>query len=37
LPPEALLASDFASLPNLIRAHPTERPYRPALVEGDET
>jgi long-chain acyl-CoA synthetase len=34
---EALLASPFAALPDLIRAHAAERPDRPALVEGGET
>ena len=33
---EALLASDFAALPQLIRAHAEERPDHPALVEGDD-
>ena len=33
---EALLASDFAALPELIRAHADERPDHPALVEGDD-
>ncbi len=34
---ETLLASDFAALPDLIRAHADDRPVRPALIEGDET
>jgi long-chain acyl-CoA synthetase len=34
---EALLASPFAALPDLIRAHATERPRHRALVEGDDT
>jgi long-chain acyl-CoA synthetase len=34
---EALLASNFASLPDLIRAHAAERPDHPALIEGDAT
>ncbi|HME86104.1 MAG TPA: class I adenylate-forming enzyme family protein [Roseiarcus sp.] len=34
---EGLLASDFAALPDLIRAHAAERPSHPALIEGDET
>ncbi len=34
---EELLASDFATLPELIRAHAQERPDHPALIEGDET
>ena len=34
---EGLLASDFAALPDLIRAHAQERPDHPALIEGDET
>ena len=33
---ETLLASDFATLPELIRAHAEERPDHPALVEGDD-
>ena len=33
---EALLASDFADFPQLIRAHAEERPDHPALVEGDD-
>ena len=32
-----LLGSDFAALPDLIRAHAAERPDHPALIEGDET
>ena len=32
---EALLAQEFGTLPELIRAHAAERPDRPALVEGD--
>ena len=32
---EALLASDFAALPDLIRAHAAERPNHLALIEGD--
>ena len=34
---EQLLASNFAALPDLIRAHAAERPDQPALVEGDAT
>jgi long-chain acyl-CoA synthetase len=34
---EALLASNFATLPDLIRAHAVERPDHPALVESDAT
>ncbi len=34
---EQLLASNFAALPDLIRAHAAERPNQPALVEGDAT
>jgi long-chain acyl-CoA synthetase len=34
---EALLASRFAALPDIIRARTAERPDRPALIEGDET
>ncbi len=34
---EDLLGSDFASLPDLVRAHAAERPDHPALIEGDET
>jgi long-chain acyl-CoA synthetase len=34
---EALLASDFAALPDLIRAHAAERPDHPAVIEGDRT
>ena len=34
---EGLLASDFAALPDLIRAHAAERPDHLALIEGDET
>jgi long-chain acyl-CoA synthetase len=34
---EAILASVFASLPDLIRAHAAERPDHTALIEGDET
>jgi long-chain acyl-CoA synthetase len=34
---EALLASPFAALPDLIRAHAAERPDHPALVEGEAT
>jgi long-chain acyl-CoA synthetase len=34
---EGLLASDFAALPDLIRAHAQERPGYTALIEGDET
>ena len=34
---EDLLASDFAALPDLIRAHAAQRPDHPALIEGDET
>lgn len=34
---EALLASNFATLPDLIRAHAVERPDHPALVEGCAT
>ena len=33
---EALLASDFAALPDLVRAYATERPDHPALIESDE-
>ena len=32
---EELLASDFAALPDLIRAHGSERPRHLALIEGD--
>ena len=32
---EELLASDFAALPDLIRAHAAERPRHFALIEGD--
>ncbi len=32
---EELLASDFAALPDLIRAHAAERPRHLALIEGD--
>jgi long-chain acyl-CoA synthetase len=34
---EALLTSDFAALPDLIRIHAAERPDHPALIEGDAT
>jgi acyl-CoA synthetase (AMP-forming)/AMP-acid ligase II len=34
---EGLLASDFATLPEVIRAHAIERPDQTALVEGDKT
>ena len=34
---EGILASDFANLPDLIRAHAAERPDHPALVEGETT
>jgi long-chain acyl-CoA synthetase len=34
---EELLASDFAALPDIIRAHAAERPHHPALVEADQT
>jgi long-chain acyl-CoA synthetase len=34
---DALLASDFSTLPDLIRAHALERPDHPALIEGDRT
>ncbi len=34
---EALLASDFGALPDLVRAHARERPDRPALIEGQKT
>ena len=34
---EGLLASDFANLPNLVRAHAAERPDHPALIEGETT
>jgi long-chain acyl-CoA synthetase len=34
---ETLLASDFGTLPDLIRAHAAERPEHPALIEGHET
>ena len=33
---EALLTSDFAALPDLVRAHATERPDHPALIESDQ-
>ena len=36
LPAEALLASPFAALPDIIRAHAAERPDLLALVEGGE-
>ena len=32
---EGLLAREFGTLPDLIRAHAAERPNHPALVEGD--
>ena len=32
-----LLASDFATMPDLIRAHATSRPDHPAVVDGDRT
>ncbi|MDG2532729.1 class I adenylate-forming enzyme family protein [Sphingomonas sp. HITSZ_GF] len=32
----ALLASDFASLSDLIRAHAAERPDKPAMICGDD-
>ena len=31
----ALLASDFATLPDLIRAHADERPDKPAVIDAD--
>ena len=34
---EELLASDFAALPDLIRAHAAERPNRLALADGEGT
>src|SRR5258708_34774948 len=34
---ERLLASEFNTLPDLIRAHAAERPDHPALVLGDAT
>ncbi|MDP5278342.1 class I adenylate-forming enzyme family protein [Sphingomonas sp. DG1-23] len=34
---EAMLASDFATLPDLIRAHAQERSDKPAIVFGDRT
>ena len=34
---EGLLASDFAALPDLIRAHAQERANQLALIEGEET
>ena len=34
---DALLASSFAALPDIIRAHTGERPDHPALLEGGET
>jgi long-chain acyl-CoA synthetase len=33
---EELLASDFAALPDVIRAHARERADHPALIDGDE-
>jgi acyl-CoA synthetase (AMP-forming)/AMP-acid ligase II len=33
---ETMLASDFATLPDLIRAHAVEQPDKPALVMDDE-
>src|SRR3984957_5965761 len=33
---EGLLASEFNTLPDLIRAHAAERPDHPALVEGSQ-
>jgi long-chain acyl-CoA synthetase len=36
LPAEALLASPFAALPDIIRAHAAEHPDQLALVEGGE-
>lgn len=32
-----LLASDFATLPDLVRAHAHERPDHPAIIDGDAT
>jgi hypothetical protein len=32
---ESLLASPFASLPDIIRAHAAQRPDHHAVVEGD--
>ena len=34
---EELLAQDFGSFPDLIRAHARDRPDHPALIEGDAT
>jgi long-chain acyl-CoA synthetase len=34
---EGLLASSFATLPDIIRAHAAERPSFPAVVEGDSS
>ncbi|HVJ00560.1 MAG TPA: class I adenylate-forming enzyme family protein [Sphingomonas sp.] len=34
---EAMLASDFAALSDLLRAHAKERPAKPALICGDTT
>jgi acyl-CoA synthetase (AMP-forming)/AMP-acid ligase II len=34
---DALLAADFAILPELIRGHAAERPNHPALIEGGQT
>ena len=31
---EAMLASDFAALSDLVRAHAVERPGKPALISG---
>jgi non-ribosomal peptide synthetase component E (peptide arylation enzyme) len=36
VPAEALLASPFAALPDIIRAHAAEHPDQLALVEGGE-
>ncbi|HEY5204605.1 MAG TPA: class I adenylate-forming enzyme family protein [Roseiarcus sp.] len=35
--PKTILAGDFSSLPDLIRAHAAERPEHPALVDGGHT
>ena len=34
---EERLRTNFETLPNLIRAHATERPNHPALIEGEKT
>ena len=34
---QALLGSDFAALPDLIRAHAAEHGRQPALIEGEAT